>query len=747
MDPIAAAVLASWTLDWGMLCLLLAVAAVYLRGWFRLHAELPHKYTTEKLVSFTGGLLAIVLALESPVDAFGTLLLQAHMIQHLLLIAVAAPLLLLGQPVLPLLRGLPRWVFKDALGPFLSSREMKQLGHAIVHPIVTWFALSSAIVVWHLPRFYDLALSSPAWHQAEHALFFWSAILFWWPVIGVWPGDPIWPRWAMIPYLLAAGMVNMGLSAVLSFSDHVLYSTYRLAPRLWGISALEDQAAAGGIMWVPGSIAMLVPAAVLGMRLLDTRRIQSLGRVPRMLTPRRPQPLDFLRTPVLGPILRYRHLRRMIQMVMLLVAAIVAIDGFFGPQLAPMNLAGVLPWTHWRGLAVIALLMAGNLFCMACPFTLPRDLARKFASPRFRWPRPLRSKWIAAGLLATYLWAYEAFALWDSPSATAWIILGYFVTAFVVDTVFKGASFCKYVCPIGQFHFVHALVSPLQVTVREPAVCGSCATHDCIRGNAQQRGCELQLFQPKKLGNFDCTFCLDCVQACPSQNVGILHVAPGQSLREDHRGSGIGRLSRRPDVAAITLILVFGAFLNAAGMTGPVMMWMHQWHARLSLSSLFPIVTVMYVGGLLIIPAMLAAACGWISRLGAQAAWKDLTCSFTLALVPVGFSMWLAHFSNHLFAGWSTVIPAVARFLSRPSSVNYSQAWTPNWIPSLELLFLDLGLLLTLYTTWRVARRLANGNRMALVAMSPWAVLAGSLYSAGVWIVFQPMQMRGMMMH
>jgi len=410
-----------------------------------------------------------------------------------------------------------------------------------------------------------------------------------------------------------------------------------------------------------------------------------------------------------------------------------------------MNLAGVLPWTHWRGLAVIALLMAGNLFCMACPFTLPRDLARKVAIPRYRWPRWLRSKWIAASLLAAYLWAYEAFALWDHPSATAWIIVGYFAAALAVDTVFKGASFCKYVCQIGQFHFVHSLVSPMQVAVREPAVCGSCVTHDCIRGNGQQRGCELQLFQPKKLGNFDCTFCLDCVQACPQQNVGILAAAPGKSLYEDRRSSGIGRLNRRPDVAALVLILVFGAFLNAAGMTGPVMMWMHQWHARLSLSSMIPIVTVMYAVGLLIVPTLLVAACGWISRFGARVSWKDLSCGFALALVPIGFSMWLAHFSNHLLAGWTAVIPVVERFLSLP--VTYAQALAPSWVPSLQLCLLDLGLLLTLYTAWRVARRLANGNRMALVAVSPWVALAGALYSAGVWIVFQPMQMRGMMMH
>src|SRR2546428_5083003 len=204
MDPVEAAVLASWTFDWKAVCLLLAVAALYLRGWLRLSAERPNKYTTGRLAAFNGGLLAILLALASPVDAFGGLLLQAHMIQHLLLIMVAPPLLLLGQPVLPLLRGLPRYVFKDTLGPFLSCRELRQLGRAIVHPIVSWFALAAVITVWHLPRFYELSLHSQAWHQAEHACFFWSAVMFWWPVIGVWPSHPAWPRWAMIPYLVLA---------------------------------------------------------------------------------------------------------------------------------------------------------------------------------------------------------------------------------------------------------------------------------------------------------------------------------------------------------------------------------------------------------------------------------------------------------------------------------------------------------------------------------------------------------------
>ena len=109
--------------------------------------------------------------------------------------------------------------------------------------------------------------------------------------------------------------------------------------------------------------------------------------------------------------------------------------------------------------------------------------------------------------------------------------------------------------------------------------------------------------------------------------------------------------------------------------------------------------------------------------------------------------MWLAHFSNHLVTGWNTSIPAVERFFSRVSSGGYPQAWIPGWLPSLELLFLGLGLLLTLYSAWREACRVSGGDRVALAVMSPWAVLASALYAAGLWIVFQPMQMRGMMMH
>ena len=148
-------------------------------------------------------------------------------------------------------------------------------------------------------------------------------------------------------------------------------------------------------------------------------------------------------------------------------------------------------------------------------------------------------------MLALFFWGYEVFGLWDKPIWTAWLIINYFLVAFAIDALFRGASFCKYVCPIGQFQFVASLVSPLEVKVREPGVCASCKTHDCLRGNERQRGCEMDLYLPRKSGNLDCTFCLDCVRACPHDNIGVMAVAPGMDVVRDPRRSSVGRLSQQ----------------------------------------------------------------------------------------------------------------------------------------------------------------------------------------------------------
>jgi cytochrome c oxidase assembly factor CtaG/polyferredoxin len=762
VDPITEAVLKSWNLDTWALAAMLLTVVIYVRGWRELRQQ--PRYDLSRLVSFVAGLAVVFAALFSPLDAFSNLLLTAHMVQHLLLMMVAPPLILYGAPYLPLLRGLPRSVLKHGVGPFLTWPALQQAGRWLTHPLVCLFTFLTASVTWHLPRFYELALRSPGWHEIEHLCFLGTALLFWWPILQPWPSKTQWPRWALIPYLFLADLQNTALSAFFVFSDRALYPTYVAAPRLFGLSALEDQATAGAIMWVPGSIAYLVPVGLLTVQLLSSRQLSvqpsnllhSTNVAPLARRKLRRTELDLLSFPLLGTILRWRYFRRAAQTVMFALALLVVGDGLFGHQMAPMNLAGVLPWTHWRGLLVIMLLAAGNFFCLACPFMLTRDVGRRVLLARWHWPARLRSKWLAVGLLALYLWAYEVFRLWDSPWWTAWIAVGYFVTAFLVDGLFQGASFCKYVCPIGQFNFVQSLVSPFEVKARSVQVCQTCTTHDCVHGNNSERGCELRLFVPTKSGNLDCTLCLDCIHACPHENIGIIATAPGSQITQIPSHSLMGRLSKRRDVAALVLLLVFGAFVNAAGMIAPVTAWAEVLQHQTGLSSILPVITGMLVLGLLVLPVLLAGLCGAMSKflVGRREQMKNLIGSFVLALVPLGFSMWLAHLVYHLLTSAQTIVPVTQRvatdvgihLLGAPDWSTAFMFVPPDWLLTLQILLLDLGLLLTLYATWRIALRFTSRAAGALALLGPWAGLALSLYSIGVWIVFQPMQMRGMMM-
>jgi cytochrome c oxidase assembly factor CtaG/polyferredoxin len=688
MSPVAAAALASWSVPPGLALLLLAAAALYLRGWSRLHRARPARFPARRLLAFFSGLAVIAVAVASPLDAFGALLLSAHMLQHLLLLAVAPALLLLGAPDAALEMGLPRALMRDAIAPLRAASPVRAVARMFGSPAIGLSAMALAMWGWHVPAAYELALRSPAWHQVEHATFLAAGILFWFPVLRPWPGRPRL-HGAMRPlYLLAGDLANTALAAVLTFSDRLLYPTYADAPRLFGLSALADQSLGGVLMWVPGSLVFLAPAAVMTARWLAPER---LARAPEMPpSPRRSkESFDLLRAPVIGTVLRARWGRRTLQAILFAIALLVIADGFFGSPAAPANLAGVLPWTWARGLLVVALLAAGNVFCMACPFMLPREAGRRLGLAKREWPKALRSKWTAAAILVLFFWAYEAFDLWDRPAATAGLLVGYFAAALAVDAMFRGAAFCKYLCPIGQFQFVGSLVSPLEVRVRKPEACGSCTTHDCLRGNAAHRGCELELFLPRKAGNVDCTFCLDCVKACPHDAIGILPVFPGRELVRDVRRSAVGRFAERPDLAVLALVFTGGAFAAAFAMVAP------------SGARAFVV---------LVAAALLAAF---------ELSPRESRSRIALTLVPLGIGMWAAHWLYHLLVAWPP------------------GAFSGASVLGFELTLLDAGLLGSLYAAWR-----SEGERRAKV---PWAMAAAALWVCGVWILLQPMPMRGMM--
>ena len=791
------AVFSSWTWRPELAAVLLVWGAIYLRGWLRLRRRDLQRWHGARLAAFVSGLGAIYLALASPLETFASLLIVAHMVQHMLLMLVAPLLVLLGAPFLPLIRGLPLEVRRYWVAPILRWRPVVWLASFVMQPLVAWILFALTMWGWHLPGLYELALANDSWHVVQHACFFGAGLIFWYPVVRPFPARPTWSQWILVPYLLLADVQNTLLAAWLTFSSQVLYPHYLQAPRLGGFSALDDQAAAGVTMWVPGSILFLAPLAWIGVGLMRSGERKwgmrnaeygmGSGAVRAAAVPHsafRIPHFDLLRLPIIGPIARSRWTRRLAQMAVLLIVVAVIVDGFSGPQVGAMNLAGIVPWIHWRGLVIFGLLILGNVFCFACPFTLPRTIARRlFGQSALRnWPRWLRNKWLAVGLMSMFLWSYEALSLWNSPWLTAWIAIFYFAGALVVDSLFRDAAFCKYVCPIGQFNFVQSLVSPFEVKVRAPSVCSTCTTHDCIRGNAQSNGCELQLFQPRKVGNLDCTFCLDCVSACPHENVGVIAVAPTASIWRDGPRSGIGRLSRRVDYAALVVVLVFGAFANAAGMVAPVVQWQDRLATALGFGSPVLVTTFFYVLCLFGLPAVLVGGAAFLSNMmlngwtalhsagsasrlngGRRSIWR-FGCRYTWSLVPLGFAMWLAHYSFHFFTSCDGIVPVTQRFaadfhlasLGPPDWVCSCCRPAPDWLLKFELMALDVGMLASLYAVWRISRGqiertlLAAGESAATVGQVariawPWALLVVVMFAIGVWILLQPMQMHGTM--
>ena len=436
------------------------------------------------------------------------------------------------------------------------------------------------------------------------------------------------------------------------------------------------------------------------------------------------------------------------------------LHGLFGPSISPKNLATVLTWVHFRGVLVLALLCVGNLFCMACPFMLVRNFMRRWIRPRYTWPRRLRNKWIPTVLFVVFLFFYELFSLWSSPWLTAWIILGYFLAVLVVDGLFKHATFCKYVCPIGQFNFLGSTVSPLEVEVRNREVCSSCHTKDCIRGKRSpddeliivQRGCELSLFQPGKVGNMDCTFCLDCVHACPEDNIGILGRLPASELMIDSQRSGVGYFSRRKDIAALSIVFCFGALMNAFGMVSPVYAvesWLGDW---LHLHSEPAVLGLLFVFFVVVEPLVLLGLAAWSARVwgGVRRTWLSLIVRYTYAFVPLGFGMWLAHYGFHLFTGLYTVIPVIqSALVDLRWPILGDPRWTLVGIPKyvvepIEFGFLILGMAGSLLVTWNLAQEDAEDH--PLRAFAPWAIVCLLLLLASCWLMTQPMDMRATMM-
>ena len=252
--PTLASLLLGWHFDPLIVGGLLASAIAWwllVRRVRRLHPG--HPVPVARSAAFLGGLATIALALLSGIERYDTTLFSVHMVQHLLLMLVAAPLLALAAPVTQLLRAASPGVRGRWLMPFLHSHLVAAVGH----PVVAWLAFTLVVWLSHFTPLFDLALEDRGTHELEHAAYLVSALLFWWPVIGADPARRRLPYPIRALYVLLQLPVNSFLGMAILFAGSPLYPHYATLGSPYGITALADQQLAGGLMWLAGDVAFI----------------------------------------------------------------------------------------------------------------------------------------------------------------------------------------------------------------------------------------------------------------------------------------------------------------------------------------------------------------------------------------------------------------------------------------------------------------------------------------------------------
>jgi putative membrane protein len=278
----------SWTFAPAVVVGLVLAVWCYARGVHRLWraAGRGHGIAPWRVACFAGAILAIALALLSPIDAVATALFAVHMTQHMLLVVVAAPLLIAGDAALATL-----WAFDVATRRRIAAwwrrrRALPAVWNTVRVPLVAWTLHVGALWLWHVPTLYDAALRDERLHVAEHAAFFVTALLFWYPVLERARGR--FRIGTAVLYLFGAGLQCTLLGAAITFARHPWYVGHYATAAAWGLTPLEDQQLAGLIMWIPAGLAYLVafvPSMLPALRSTPRWREPTIAGVSARGTP------------------------------------------------------------------------------------------------------------------------------------------------------------------------------------------------------------------------------------------------------------------------------------------------------------------------------------------------------------------------------------------------------------------------------------------------------------------------------
>jgi len=424
---------------------------------------------------------------------------------------------------------------------------------------------------------------------------------------------------------------------------------------------------------------------------------------------------DLTRFPAAKALLINRWPQFLVRVIALVGFLFAILAGLSGTPVGSRNFGIVFIWIVWWALLIlVAVPLLGRGWCTICPIPMPGEwlqnralLGPKGRKPPFglgrKWPKSLRNIWVQNGAFA--LLALFSAVVLTQPGVTAVILAAFLFIALGTSLIFERRAFCRYLCPVGGFIGLYSQAAPVEVRVRDTAVCAAHTTKTCYTGSEDGFGCPWGVFPGGLVKNTNCGMCLECLRTCPLDNVAINIRSVGADLTQP-RG-------RKLDEAFKAFIMLGSAFVYSAVMLGP---WGQMKAAAYNIGSLpwllYILVFLVFTFGLLPGLFYLATRAGQILTPRRQSSRKSFT-AYAYALVPLGLAAWIAFSLSFVFANASYILPV----LSDPLGWGWDllgtaeYGWTPyltQHVPALQTLVMVVGLAWAGVTVRRIAQESNN---------------------------------------
>ncbi len=464
--------------------------------------------------------------------------------------------------------------------------------------------------------------------------------------------------------------------------------------------------------------------------------------------------LDLIAHPRVYAIVRSRWFQVVPQLVSLALFAIIVWAGLFGARIG--NLAPIAVWTIWWAGLVFVVAVAGPLFCFACPWDALANLVSRLRlaarvepiSLGLTVPKRLRNMWPAMALFVGLTWAELGLGITTDPRATAYMGIGMAVLAVAGVLLFRKKAFCHYMCPVGRISGMYANFAPVEVRAKDPAVCATCRTQDCLRGSDRGYPCPTGLSLRVLNEATNCTLCSECVKSCEKGNVAFNLRPFGRDLW--------AKVKIRRDEAWMCVVLLSLTLFHGFSMTTAwedftpgapsLMKWLT---AGLGLPKV-----AAFTAGMAVICAVPVAlyglSCVAAARLAprAGAGAGDLFRAYALSLLPIALFYHLAHNAMHILMEGGAIVPAVSDPLGRgddlfgTAGVHVGHLVSDTTVWHLQIGLILVGHLFGIVVAHRIARRLYRDPRAATRSLLPMLAVMILISVAGLSLMVLDMNMR-----